>query len=193
MEAARPIRPGCFSFLLHGGFRRPLFFSLPPGGRLPLGKVAGRKARRMRGHFKERASLEKSRRAGARPRRPCVFSFPKIYPASDFCRGGPMWPPVRETSSSVGRDDSARRPPCGRRASFWMPRKKPKRHQGVGSDGRFAPIFACPLDPHYGGRPPGSQCVVSGAQNLSGGPRVLPGHWALSLQKLHLTRFRSCA
>ena len=59
--------------------------------------------------------------------------------------------------------------------------------------GASRPYSPAPWTPHYGGRPPGSQCVVSGAQNLSGGPRVLPGHWALSLQKLHLTRFRSCA
>ena len=174
----QPVRlcaAGLFSFLCMG-ILMPALFKPSPWGPTPLikgrcreategiGKVAGRKARRMRGHFKERASLEKFRRAGACPR--------------------------RAVSRGFRRGIS---PPCERRASFWMPRKKPKRHQGVGSDGRFAPIFARPLDPHYGGRPPGSQCVVSGAQNLSGGPRVLPGHWALSLQKLHLTRFRSCA
>ena len=58
----------------------------------------------------------------------------------------------------------------------------------MGSDGRFAPIFARPLDPHYGGRPPGSQCVISGAQNLSGISQFNPGHWALGLQKLLLLR-----
>ena len=39
---------------------------------------------------------------------------------------------------------------CGRRASFWMPRKKPKRHQGEAQDERFALIFAPPLDPITG-------------------------------------------
>ena len=32
-----------------------------------------------------------------------------------------------------------------------MPRKKPKRRQGAGSDERFALLFARPLDPHFTG------------------------------------------
>ena len=39
---------------------------------------------------------------------------------------------------------------CGRRVSFWMPRKKPKRHQGAAQDERFALIFAAP-GPHFTG------------------------------------------
>ena len=34
--------------------------------------------------------------------------------------------------------------PLRRRVSFWMPRKKPKRHQGAAQDERFALIFAHP-------------------------------------------------
>ena len=34
--------------------------------------------------------------------------------------------------------------PLRRRVSFWMPRKKPKRHQGAAQDERFALIFALP-------------------------------------------------
>ena len=76
---------GLFSFLCMG-ILMPALFKPSPWGPTPLikgrcreategiGKVAGRKARRMRRHFKERASLEKSRRAGACPRRPCFFS-----------------------------------------------------------------------------------------------------------------------
>ena len=42
---------------------------------------------------------------------------------------------------------------CGRRASFWVPRKKPKRHQGADSDGRLcAHIPPPPGPPFYGGR-----------------------------------------
>ena len=41
---------------------------------------------------------------------------------------------------------------CGRRVSFWMPRKKPKRHQGAAQDERFALIFAAP-GPHFTGPP----------------------------------------
>ena len=143
-------QPGClcaaglFSFLCMG-ILMPALFKPSPWGPTPLikgrcreategiGKVAGRKARRMRGHFKGRASLEKSRRAGACPRRPWVFLFRKSTLVRIFCRGGPMWPPARETSSSVGRDDSARRltgfRPAGR-VSFPAMGKKPKDRRG---------------------------------------------------------------
>ena len=53
----------------------------------------------------------------------------------------------------------------------------------MAQDERSALIFAVPLDPHYGGRVPVRWCKISGAQNLSGYPRFLPGHWALGLQK----------
>ena len=43
--------------------------------------------------------------------------------------------------------------PAGR-VSFWMPRKKPKRHQGAAQDERFALIFAAP-GPHLRGLPLG--------------------------------------
>ena len=42
--------------------------------------------------------------------------------------------------------------PLRRRVSFWMPRKKPKRHQGAAQDERFALIFAAPGPHFYGGR-----------------------------------------
>ena len=43
--------------------------------------------------------------------------------------------------------------------------------------------------PHYGGRVPESQQRISGAQNLSGCSKFLPGHWALAVLKLRLVRF----
>ena len=56
---------------------------------------------------------------------------------------------------------------------------------------------SCPYSPfpgpHYGGRVPVRSCNISGAQNLSGFPRFLPGHWALGLQKLPPVRFHNCA
>ena len=63
----------------------------------------------------------------------------------------------------------------------------------MASDGHFVPIFARPLDPHYGGRPPERLRNVSGAQNLSGWSKLPPGHWALGLQKLGLVQFKDCA
>ena len=42
--------------------------------------------------------------------------------------------------------------PPRRRVSFWMPRKKPKRHQGAAQDERFALRFAAPGPHFYGGR-----------------------------------------
>ena len=59
--------------------------------------------------------------------------------------------------------------------------------------GAYAPIFAFPPVPRYGGRAPERLCVISGAQKWSGFPRFLPGHWALGLQKLPLLRFHSRA
>ena len=63
----------------------------------------------------------------------------------------------------------------------------------MAQDERSALIFALPLEPHYGGRIPVRGSKISGAQNLSGGPRVLPGHRALGLQKLQVQRFHSRA
>ena len=48
---------------------------------------------------------------------------------------------------------------CGRRVSFWMPRKKPKRHQGAAQDERFALIFAAP-GPHFTGAQLGSLAAL---------------------------------
>ena len=72
---------------------------------------------------------------------------------------------------------------CGRRASFWMPRKKPKRHQGAGSDGHCVPIFARPLAPLYGERPSEKFNRTSGAQNLSDtlNPRRATGPWVCKI------------
>ena len=50
--------------------------------------------------------------------------------------------------------------------------------------GTDVPIFALPPDPVYGGRVPVGFCNISGAQNLSGFPRFLPGHWALVWRKI---------
>ena len=46
-----------------------------------------------------------------------------------------------------------------------------------------SPMTAYPRSPVTGVTPWGGQ-NISGAQNLSGVPRFLPGHWALGLQKL---------
>ena len=82
---------------------------------------------------------------------------------------------------------------CGRRVSFPAIGKKPKDRRGTAQDERSALIFALPPVPLYGGRPPGSRCVISGAQNLSGWSEFPPGHWALGLKNLGLVRFHSRA
>ena len=46
-----------------------------------------------------------------------------------------------------------------------------------------------PPVPHYGGRVPARLCKISGAQNLSGDLRFLPGHWALASPKFQSVRF----
>ena len=55
--------------------------------------------------------------------------------------------------------------------------------------GTDVPIFALPPVPHYGGRVLVRLCNVSGAQNLSGFLRFIPGHWALVFPKLWPVRF----
>ena len=62
---------------------------------------------------------------------------------------------------------------CGRRVSFWMPRKKPKRHQGAAQDERFALIFAAP-GPHFTGAQLGSLAVNAKARvaQLNGCPSM---------------------
>ncbi len=47
--------------------------------------------------------------------------------------------------------------------------------------------------PHYGGRPPEKLCFISGAQNLTGGSKFPPGHWALGVQNLELLQFHNGA
>ena len=63
--------------------------------------------------------------------------------------------------------------PPRRRASFWMPRKKPKRHQGEAQDERFALIFAAP-GPHFTGAQLGSLAVIAKARvaQLTGFPSI---------------------
>ena len=54
---------------------------------------------------------------------------------------------------------------CGRRVSFWMPRKKPKRHQGVGSGWALrAHIRPPPGPPFYGGPNQAAQVVIAKAR-----------------------------
>ena len=55
--------------------------------------------------------------------------------------------------------------------------------------GTDVPIFALPPVPHYGGRVLVRLCNISGAQNLSGFLRFIPGHWALVFPKLWPVRF----
>ena len=59
------------------------------------------------------------------------------------------------------------------RVSFWMPRKKPKRHQGAAQDERFALIFAAP-GPHFTGAQLGSLAVIAKARvaQLTGCPSI---------------------
>ena len=71
--------------------------------------------------------------------------------------------------------------------------KSPKDRRGTAQNERFALIFALPPVPHYEGRSTGKSSRISGAQNLSGFYRFIPGHWALALQKLPLVRFHLCA
>ena len=82
---------------------------------------------------------------------------------------------------------------CGRRVPLPTAAKEPKRRRGTAQDGHFVSIFALPPVHHYGGRVLVRFCSISGAQNLSGDLRFLPGRWALGLQKLPLVRFHTCA
>ena len=73
--------------------------------------------------------------------------------------------------------------------------KEPPRGVGaIGRNGVAAPASMppTPWTPIYGVTPWAGQSI-SGAQNLSGFLRFLPGHWALGLQKLPLLRFHDCA
>ena len=88
-------------------------------------------------------------------------------------------------------------------------RQRNQNATGDGSDEHFVLIVAHPTPsgpsghlpltggvgpgPHYGGRPPERLFFISGAQNLRGFPRFLPGHWALTFPELQLVRFHSRA
>ena len=85
---------------------------------------------------------------------------------------------------------------CGRRVTLPAAAKSPKRRRGTAQDGHFVSIFAHPTPsdpsghlpltggvgpgPHYGGRVPESQQKISGAQNLSGWSKFLPGHFVVA-------------
>ena len=60
---------------------------------------------------------------------------------------------------------------------------------------RYAPPRSIgPLSPDpITGVNPSARQIISGAQNLSGCPQFLPGHWALSSPKLQRLRFHTCA
>ena len=83
--------------------------------------------------------------------------------------------------------------PPRRRGTFPAMGKYPKDRRGTAQNGHFVSIFALPPDPHYGGRVLVRFCNISGAQNLSGWSKFLPGHWALGLHKFPLVRFHNCA
>ena len=76
---------------------------------------------------------------------------------------------------------------------FFHGEKEGKTPPGTAQMSADALIFAFPRTPFYGGRTTVSCCWISGAQNLSGFYRFIPGHWALGLQKLPLLRFMNCA
>ena len=89
-------------------------------------------------------------------------------------------------------------PPAGGDLLFpW--RKRRQNAPGDASDGlrlRCAPprsIGRFPRTPFTGDALLLIYCWISGAQNLSGGSKFLPGHWALGVQNLLLVRFRLCA
>ena len=82
---------------------------------------------------------------------------------------------------------------CGRRGTFPAMGKHPKDRRGTPQRRTSFANDGLPPVPHYGGRVPESRQKISGAQNLSGFPRFLPGRWALVFLKLQLVRFRICA
>ena len=158
----------------------------------------------MRGQSEELASLEEYCMAGACPRRPQRFClFRRARSPRRATPGG-----SRRGFRRPGRDllfwrgDFAA---CGRRVSFPAMGKKPKDRRGTAQDGHSVSIFALPIPsglrpspldkgsrppvPHYGGRVPARLCKISGAQNLSGDLRFLPGHWALASPKFQSVRF----
>ena len=81
------------------------------------------------------------------------------------------------------------------RAARYFPSdgKVPKGSPGDAADGHFVPIGPLTPGPPFTGVTPWVRQKISGAQNLSGGQRFLPGHRALGLQNLELLRFQNCA
>ena len=78
------------------------------------------------------------------------------------------------------------------RAARYFPSdgKVPKGSPGDAADGHFVPIGPLTPGPPFTGVTPWVRQKISGAKNLSGGQRFLPGHRALGLQKLPLVRVR---
>ncbi len=81
------------------------------------------------------------------------------------------------------------------RAARYFPSdgKVPKGSPGDAADGHFVPIGPLTPGPPFTGVTPWVRQKISGAKNLSGGQRFLPGHRALGLQNLELLRFQNCA
>ena len=71
--------------------------------------------------------------------------------------------------------------------------KSPKRRRGLLRGAPFRCSKSLHPGPHYGGRPPEKLCFISGAQNLTGGSKFPPGHWALGVQNLELLQFHNGA
>ena len=97
---------------------------------------------------------------------------------------------TRTTGNIMGRRGFAA---CGRRGTFPAMGKYPKDRRGTPQRRTLFANGGLPPVPHYGGRVPAEFCSISGAQNLSGGSKFPPGHWALGLQKFRLVRSRWCA
>ena len=62
---------------------------------------------------------------------------------------------------------------------FFHGEKEGKTPPGTAQMSADALIFAFPRTPFYGGRTTVSCCWISGAKNLSGFYRFIPGHWAV--------------
>ena len=97
--------------------------------------------------------------------------------------------------SSCWRGELSRRgvAACGRRVTLPTAAKSPKRRRGLLRGAPFRCSKSLHPGPHYGGRPPEKLCFISGAQNLTGGSKFPPGHWALGVQNLELLQFHNGA
>ena len=78
-------------------------------------------------------------------------------------------------------------------SDFPSDEKVTKGSPGDAADGHFVPIGPLTPGPPFTGVTPWVRQKISGAKNLSGGQRFLPGHRALGLQNLELLRFQNCA